>query len=344
MGDLVTLSIEFVDGGGVDRSAGLYWLSDAGEEQHYVDIQEHATVRQETFPGHCWLVRGTRSHEILLRVEAADQPNVQHHVIRQQPRHDTTDDESEGGTAEAVERSEDVTNEDTETSGTWIGHQDGIEHRFVRQPHRRGTQQITWHEIGPDGEVVAECAQMEVRVLTKWLWWLHAVYEKFATMSHDREYLVMSLLSVAGAYHLDFALPEWLHQATNGRFGPQPLFTLGVLLTLVGAAVAAAVPLTESYVVLCRLDGSRTELKLSLTDGHARDPTNLPGRTNSWFHVCRGTFTVMPHELRKQHGRCRHHLVSLAIIGAAIAKVIHWALSTPGRRAQGLLVVDMDAQ
>ena len=51
MADLVTLRIEF-ENGGPDRSASLLWVSDSGEETQYTQIEEHATVTQETFPGH----------------------------------------------------------------------------------------------------------------------------------------------------------------------------------------------------------------------------------------------------------------------------------------------------
>ena len=49
----VTLDITLVNGG-VDATAELLWVSDAGDEQKYCDVHERATVKQETFAGHRW--------------------------------------------------------------------------------------------------------------------------------------------------------------------------------------------------------------------------------------------------------------------------------------------------
>ena len=64
--ELVTLEIT-LDNGGPDTAAEIVWVSHDGDEQKYGEVRERATVKQETFAGHCWLVRGTRTRTVLLR-------------------------------------------------------------------------------------------------------------------------------------------------------------------------------------------------------------------------------------------------------------------------------------
>ena len=78
---MVTLEFEFASGGGVDNAASLMWVDDAGGEQRYMTIREHASASQETFAGHRWLVRGEQSGRVLLRAVAEAVPAVQRHRI-----------------------------------------------------------------------------------------------------------------------------------------------------------------------------------------------------------------------------------------------------------------------
>ena len=83
--NLVTLEIT-LENGGIDPSAALFWVADNGDEQRYTEIRERATVRQETFAGHRWLVRGTRSRQVLLRIVATDEAVQQHRIdVDKQP-------------------------------------------------------------------------------------------------------------------------------------------------------------------------------------------------------------------------------------------------------------------
>ena len=67
--DSVTLEIHSA----IDEAAELVWVSAEGvNEKKYGVILPRTTVKQETFAGHCWLVRGKRSQTVLLRITASE--------------------------------------------------------------------------------------------------------------------------------------------------------------------------------------------------------------------------------------------------------------------------------
>ena len=80
MANLVTLEISFASGG-ADESAKLCWKNDEGAEQEYARVQLRARVRQETFPGHRWLLRGEQTGTVLWEGVAAARPAVQPIVV-----------------------------------------------------------------------------------------------------------------------------------------------------------------------------------------------------------------------------------------------------------------------
>jgi len=331
---LVTLVVEFASGGGVDRVAALSWANENGEEQHYLDIQERATVRQETFPGHHWIVRGKRSHEVLLRIIAQPQPVEQHFRIdcddpRRPPPGDGFLPGNAASTDDDHEVADDTANdagvvgahleaEDEETgAGVWLG-KDGL-HRFERVPRPAGSRRVEWKEVDVAGTEVARLWQVEARVTTRWMWWLSDAWKAATSMGHDKEFLFFSALSVAGAYKVDFALPDWIVRTTGGRLR-SPLTSLAMLVFLLGVAVAAALPMQDSHVVLYN-PGSRIEVRLGGRQGHSREPTNIPGRTAAWLLVCDGGFETTPQELRAQQGRKQHHVLVLAALVALLARL-----------------------
>ena len=128
----------------------------------------------------------------------------------------------------------------------------------------------------------------------------------------------MSCLSIAGAYHLDFTLPQWLTAQTGGRLGPNPFMLLLLLLVLGGCIVAAAVPLRESTLLLYNAR-TRVEVRLNEWHGYTREPTNVPGRTNRWVGVCAGAYDTMPPELREQRAQRQHHVLFLACVALGLA-------------------------
>ena len=64
----------------------------------------------------------------------------------------------------------------------------------------------------------------------------------------------MSVLSIAGAYHLDMVLPHQLSASLSEffghRLGPNPLMLIALVLFVCGAVVAAALPLRETTLLL----------------------------------------------------------------------------------------------
>lgn len=76
----VTLKITLANGG-IDTACDLLWISDSGMEEWYDEIGGQATVTQETFAGHRWLVRGQRSQQVLLSIQAQASPPLQEHYI-----------------------------------------------------------------------------------------------------------------------------------------------------------------------------------------------------------------------------------------------------------------------
>ena len=120
--------------------------------------------------------------------------------------------------------------------------------------------------------------------------------------------MVMSALTIAGAWHLDLTVPQWLSAQVGGRLGPNPLMLVLMLLVLAGAVVAAALPLRESTLLLYNA-ATRVEVRLNEWHGYTREPSNVPGRVNRWVSVCDGGFEVLPAELRAQRAQRTHHAV-----------------------------------
>lgn len=323
---LVTLSIEFVSGGGVDRSASLVWLNDAGEEHHYTDIMEHATITQETFPGHRWMVKGKRSHEILLSIRAEAQPALQKHRIDAGDvvqRHVSAHASNHAEGQESTQTSSDQEEDEEGGVGVWMG-ADGL-HRFERIRRGAANSSIEWKQIdASSGDEIGRFLQVEARVTTRWLWWLSAFFRKMSAMPDDRSYLLSCMLSVAGAWQLDAAAAQWVGRLTGVQHR-NPITLLIILLFAAGAAAAAAVPLQECDLVLYSMN-NRNEVKLGERQGLAREPSDDPVRPARWLHVCDGSFERMPQELRRMRGRKAHHHMVLASLVALIARLLFMKL------------------
>lgn len=199
--------------------------------------------------------------------------------------------------------------------------------KFVRVPRAFAGQPVTmWQELDADGAEAGSLRQLECRCDTRWLWWAGALYQRAASMSNEREYILMSALSVAGAYSLlDFA---WLSSLVGGRFGPNPIMLLFLVLAVGGAVIAAAVPLRESTLLLYN-PATRTEVRLNQRQGFTRDPSNVPGRVNAWVPVCEGAWEELPPELKAQHKERKQHVVFIALVALACA----WGVAK--RRAGG---------
>lgn len=299
---MVTLEISLASGG-ADDSAKLCWKNDEGAEQQYAQVQLRATVKQETFPGHRWLLRGEQTGKVLWEGVAAARPAVQPIVVHVRERAGDDNDEGEGEEAEAAPREgegeatapDDGADADAAPTGIWTG-ADGL-HRFERLPRAGRDGEVVWRQLDSAGREVARLEQLEARVDTRWLWWTTAMFAKFTGMSGDTEHLVWCALTIAAAYNLDSAIP-WppALRAAAARVGPQPAALLCLLLILVMAAVAAAVPLRDTSVLLYN-PTERTELRLADTAGHARPPSNRPGYQSAWTPVCKGGFAQLPPDL-----------------------------------------------
>lgn len=138
----------------------------------------------------------------------------------------------------------------------------------------------------------------------------------------------MSCLSIAGAYHLDFELPQWLSTASGGRLGPNPFMLLLLISIIGGAVIAAAVPLRESTVLLYNA-ATRQEVRLNEWQGYTREPSNVPGRSNGWVGVCAGGYATVPPELRAQRADRQHH----GLFVAGVALFVAWKLRDVGALA-----------
>ena len=76
---LVTLVIEYR--GGLDPLANLLWVDDNDAEHRYGEVRRAGdVVRQTTFPGHRWLLRGAQTGMAYLQIVATDAP-VQRHIV-----------------------------------------------------------------------------------------------------------------------------------------------------------------------------------------------------------------------------------------------------------------------
>jgi hypothetical protein len=97
MADSVTLEISFASGG-ADGSAKLCQQMNAkgAPEQQCAQVQLRATVKQETFPGHRWLLRGEQTGKVLWMGRAAARPAVQPIVVHVRDRAGDDNDEGEG--------------------------------------------------------------------------------------------------------------------------------------------------------------------------------------------------------------------------------------------------------
>ena len=295
MADLVTLEISFASGG-ADDSAKLCWTNAEGAEQQYAQVQLRATVKQETFPGHRWLLRGEQTGKVLWEGVAAARPAVQTIVVHVRDRVGDDNDEGEGEAAEAEgEEATAADGADAAPTGVWTG-ADGL-HRFERLPRAGRDGEVVWRQLDSAGREVARLEQLEARVDTRWLWWTDAIFAQLTGMSGEREHLVWCALTIAAAYNLDSAIP-WppALRAAAARVGPQPAALLCLLLFLVMAAVAAALPLRDTSVLLYN-PTERTELRLADTAGHARPPSNRPGYQSAWTSVCKGGFAQLPPDL-----------------------------------------------
>lgn len=181
MANMVTLEISLASGG-ADDSAKLCWKNDEGAEQQYAQVQLRATVKQETFPGHRWLLRGEQTGKVLWEGVAAARPAVQPIVVHVRERAGDDNDEGEGEEAEAAPREgeegeatapDDGADADAAPTGIWTG-ADGL-HRFERLPRAGRDGEVVWRQLDSAGREVARLEQLEARVDTRWLWWTTAI-------------------------------------------------------------------------------------------------------------------------------------------------------------------------
>jgi len=114
---MITLVLHF---DGPEAEATLLWLSPEGEETRYTDVRRGASIRQETFEGHTWVLRGKASGAELFRVTAAPEPAQQEHRVDGDNVAVRADPVPPRGTAAAVDNAE--PDEDAELAGgLWSG-------------------------------------------------------------------------------------------------------------------------------------------------------------------------------------------------------------------------------
>ena len=352
---LVTLKITLVGG---DEDASLFWCNEqSGEEQRYGDVIRYgAAASQETFAGHKWCVRGKTTGDALLRITAQAAPALQEHRIdaggedaefirpgrargerpsaaaRQVRRRDVAaENGGSDGDAHAADESEPDATTNAEATvaaeGVWLG--DGGICRFERQPARGGFDDaIYWREVDVDGREVGRLRQVDARVDTQWLWWANAAYRRLAGMSHQTEYFAMCALSIAGAYNIDYKLPRWLSEAVGGRLGPNPLMLLLLTAVVVGALVAAALPLTEATLFLRSTAHPPMEVRLSDAKGFSRELTPDPARPRAWMLVSNGGWATLPPDLAEMRSHRTHHAV---LVAAAVAWGAMWVARQQGQ-------------
>ena len=302
--NLVTLDLTFASGGGIETTLELRWRGDDGTEQKYADLREHATLRQETFPGHKWVLVGRRTGEVQYELTAAANPPVQKHEI------------DLGGAAAAAGGGVAADEEADAVAGVWAGDS----YRFVRVPRLAGQQRISWRST-ENGGSPATLEQLEARVDTRWVWWMSEVMSRLS-ITGEAQYLIMSALTIASAYGLDTVSvpwPSWLREiALLAGFRRGPAGLVALILFVGGAVIAAAVPLRETSLHLYNA-AAGTEVRLTDTRGFVRDPASRPGYTEPWREVCTGAFEVVPPDLRELRGRRGHHALFLAVLALGAA-------------------------
>ena len=233
--NLVTLDLTFASGGGIETTLGAALRGADGNEQKYADLREHATLRQETFPGHKWVLVGRRTGEVQYELTAAANPPVQKHEI------DLGGAAAAAGGVAADEEADAV-------AGVWAGET----YRFERVPRLAGQQRISWRST-ENGGSPATLEQLEARVDTRWVWWMSEVMSRLS-ITGEAQYLIMSALTIASAYGLDTVSvpwPSWLREiALLAGFRRGPAGLVALILFVGGAVIAAAVPLRETSLHL----------------------------------------------------------------------------------------------
>jgi hypothetical protein len=264
-------------------AAGIFWVSPAsGNEQPYADMNPGESRQQETFAGHQWVVRSRASGRLLARVlatAAAEQTCIID--------------------AASATANEDITAEmdderPDEAVGRWVGSHGT--HRFERARRTDGERRTLWRELDVQGEQAALLQQTMVAADTRWLWWLAGAFSLLAGISSERQYLLLCALSIAGAYKLDSfevargLLPEAALSRARDIIGPPGLFL--VLVFLLGAVVAAAVPLRQLSLELVNLDTGQ-QVRLDTKRGSTRAPSLRPGYVNSWVRSAKPPHIVV---------------------------------------------------
>ncbi|KAL1525732.1 hypothetical protein AB1Y20_020576 [Prymnesium parvum] len=319
MAGMVTLQLSFHSD--VDEAAALIWVADNGNgaETQYLELARGASVRQATYPGHCWLLRGKTSRQVIGRVVAQEHPAVQQHVLGVQAGAAAPAD-ADPASASSVHSSDGAPQL---SGGVWVSTDDeSIQHRFERLPSSP-LAPAEWVEKDASGAEIGQLVQLDAVVHTRWLWWTTAIFKRWLRMDHGQEHLVLSALSIAAAYQLDqvsVPWPDWLRHFAS-RAGPQPGMLLMVLAFLLGALVAALVPLTETYVVLFNRATS-LEVKLADTQGFAREPAARPGHAPHWRIVCEGHFEELPPDVRQLQGQRGYHAAFVAAVLVAVAAAV----------------------
>jgi len=326
--NLITLEIQFA-ASVADDSARLFWV-DGPNEQGYGSVQLRATIRQETFPGHKWILKGEQSGNVIWECIAAAQPAVQVHTVRARPPV-AAEADGEGApaaaaaadgapvAAAAADGEAEQTEETAGADGRW---QDATGlHIFERlsTPGRHG--ETLWRQVDSSGRQTAgQLEQLEARVDTRWLWWTRAILSRVAPqITGEREHMLWCAVTIAAAYRLDYSIawPAAIREAA-ARVGPQPMALLCALFLLVMCTVAAAVPLRDTSLVLYH-PTERTEVRLADTHGYTRQPSNRPGYTNPWTVVAPGTFVTLPPDLKAMREKRGFH--AAFVLGAAAAIV-----------------------
>ena len=305
---LVELVIEYR--GGLDPLANLFWVDDNDAEHRYGEVRRAGdVVRQTTFPGHRWLLRGAQTGVAYLQIVASDAP-VQRHLVDTGGRED-------GDGADAV--------------GSWVGE----ECQFERMAQAVDGHAL-WRAKDAAGEEVGMLEQTGAYAHTRWLWWADGAFSRWSGLSADRQHLLFCALTLAAAYRLDTLdgfralIPTPARAALGDAFAaaigdvgfaaPTPGALLAILI-LVGAVIAAAVPIVDAHVELRALSNEAREVRLGRAACHTRAPPGAdPRRHRAWMRQCAGRFEAMPRDLRELGGRRAHHASFLALVALGCAR------------------------